>query len=124
MIEALDLKNTKTGKNLIELKKKAIQANSDKVELMRDLATYECNYSENSKQREWFFGIIDQVSKAKMELGMNVKFTDEGQPYFTHDSYSTIEYDCNDSPGLESGNDTRQDMLKEAENEVGKDFDE
>ena len=45
MIEALDLKNTKTGKNLVELKKKAIQANSDRVELMRDLATYECNYS-------------------------------------------------------------------------------
>ena len=35
-----------------------------------------------------------------MELSMNVKFTDEGLPYFTHDSYSTIEYDGADSPGL------------------------
>ena len=78
MIEALDKKNTQTGKNLIELKKKAIQANSDRVELMRDLATYECNYSDQSKLREWFVDIIQQVSKAKMELGMNVKFTDEG----------------------------------------------
>ena len=51
MIEALDLKNTKTAKNLVELKKKAVQAHSDRVELMRDLATYECNYGNMSTLR-------------------------------------------------------------------------
>jgi hypothetical protein len=48
MIEKLDSKFTATQKSITEIKKKAIQAKSDKVELMRDLATYEINYSNMS----------------------------------------------------------------------------
>ena len=51
MIEDRDLKYTSISKNIVELKKKAVQANSDKIELMRDLATYECNYQNTFSLR-------------------------------------------------------------------------
>lgn len=64
------------------------------------------------------------MSEAKRELGMNVKFTDEGLPYFTEDSYSTVEYDGNDSPKPESNdekNNARNEMLKQIQTEVAND---
>lgn len=51
MIEKNDSKYTSTHKNIAEIKKKSIQAKSDKVELMRDLATYETNFSDEKGLR-------------------------------------------------------------------------
>jgi len=43
LIEKLDSKSSKTNAVIQESKKKAVQASYDRVELMRDLATYELN---------------------------------------------------------------------------------
>lgn len=44
-IENVDENNHKIAKHVTELKKKTMQAENDKVELLRDLATYEANFA-------------------------------------------------------------------------------
>lgn len=46
LVEKLDSKNIKTQASIAEFKKKAIQASYDKLELMRDLATYEVSVAD------------------------------------------------------------------------------
>lgn len=87
MIEDRDLKYTSVSKSIVELKKKAVQANSDKIELMRDLATYECNYQNSFSLRYRLSQTIDKVQESRQKLKQNVKFKD-GNPHFTDESYS------------------------------------
>jgi hypothetical protein len=52
IIEKNDQKFHVTQKNTNDFKKKSLQAKSDKVELMRDLATYESNFGDRVMMKE------------------------------------------------------------------------
>lgn len=65
MVETNDGKFTKTTKNITEIKKKSVQAKSDKKELFRDLATYESNFNERSNLDARMVRILQNVQKTK-----------------------------------------------------------
>lgn len=50
------------------LKSKAAQAESDKIELMRDLATYECNFSKETNVQTDFLRIHKMVADTRMKI--------------------------------------------------------
>ena len=49
-------------------KMKAAQAQSDKVELMRDIATYEAGMSDSVNLRKTLMGIYDIVTQTKAKV--------------------------------------------------------
>ena len=68
---------------------------------MRDLATYEFNYSTNSDSN-MITNIMAKVEDAKKDIDRTLKFDEEGDPYlsdtsyqheFMDDNYNDIESD-------------------------------
>ena len=55
-----------------DLKERTVQAKSDKVELYRDISTFECNYSNRNK-REIFFLVEDLTEKINNQLDLIVE---------------------------------------------------
>ena len=90
-IERFDGSFTKLQKETKKLKEKTLQCQVDKVEIMRDLATFEYNFCNNLYDglnfRERIHNMIAEVQRGKAECTRRVKFKDE-EPYFTDSSYS------------------------------------
>jgi hypothetical protein len=66
-----------------------MQCKADKVEIMRDLATYEFNFSQNSGVTS---GVtlssklkmhMDNLIDARVKLQQNVAFDEDGEAFFT-----------------------------------------
>ena len=61
---------------------------------MRDLATYEVNFATNPRNirgltlRKNLTGLLDLVLDARVKIGQNVKFDEDGEAYFTNQSIS------------------------------------
>jgi len=53
---------------------------------MRDLATYEFNYSTNSDSN-MITNIMAKVEDAKKDIDRTLKFDEEGDPYLSDTSY-------------------------------------
>ena len=89
----------------------------DNIEIMRDLSTYECNFAENTYNstcetfRERMDKMLERVKEVKKMTGQNVKFDEDGDPYFTDSSLSFrvmeegIESMSNLQEGLSNGRD-------------------
>lgn len=77
-----------------EFKAKVVQCHADKVEIMRDLATYELNFAQNTNNftgqtlRDRLSGLIGCVKDARSRCMQYIKFHDDGEAYFTDSSYS------------------------------------
>lgn len=62
-IESLDENNHKIAKHVTELKRKTLQAKNDKIELLRDLATYEANFAKKSQFKDGVHDLIQKLSR-------------------------------------------------------------
>ena len=70
MISSLDERVKMINKNIVELKKKSVQAAADKIELMRDLSTYEINMSNNMSLRPTLQKMNEFVKDRMQKLSM------------------------------------------------------
>jgi len=61
IVEKNDQKYHKINAGINEMKKQKVQATYDKVELLRDLATYEINFSNKMGSKSRLNTIIDSV---------------------------------------------------------------
>ena len=93
-IYASDVFNKKLTEGMREFRAKVGQCQADKVEIMRDLATYEVNYAHNTRNdtgrvlRDRLSGLLDLVKGARTKCQQYIKFDEEGEAYFTESSYS------------------------------------
>ena len=93
-IYASDVFNKKLTEGMREFRAKVGQCQADKVEIMRDLATYEVNYAQNTRNatgrvlRDRLSGLLDLVKGARTKCQQYIKFGEDGEAYFTESSYS------------------------------------
>ena len=93
-IYASDMFNKKMTEGMREFKSRTNQCQADKVEIMRDLATYEVNYACNTRNStgrilgDRLSGLIDLVKDGRGKCQQYIKFDEEGEAYFTDSSYS------------------------------------
>ena len=73
----IDEGNIKIHKNMVEVKKKSIQANSDKIELLRDLATYEVNFTYMVDVKNRLATALQGVQHTQAELKRRIKFKED-----------------------------------------------
>lgn len=67
-IESTEESTIKHTKDIAEMKKKSVQANSDKIELLRDLATYESNFGDVSGLKTRLSSILYNVQKTRHKI--------------------------------------------------------
>ena len=85
----------KRKEQIKDLKERTVQAKSDKVELYRDISTFECNYSARNR-REIFFLIEDLTEKidTQMEEIHQASTKEEGiRSWLTQEQLSDIHRD-------------------------------
>ena len=83
---AYDIHHKKQRDGIQEFKSKKIQCQADKIELMRDLATYEVNFSQDRGRGSFkskMSAAVKNLSDARNKLSQNVAFDEEGEVYFT-----------------------------------------
>ena len=74
LIEKVDSKNLKTQTAISEFKKRANQASYDKLELMRDLATYEVSAADKLSLNRRIKILKDKVNEKLNMLQQNFKY--------------------------------------------------
>lgn len=92
-IERFDLQYKKLFVETKKLKEKSQQCLADKFEIMRDLATYEVNTANYDPMRNVprplksrILQLVDKVQIVSDKCNKNLKFDEEGEPYFTESS--------------------------------------
>lgn len=74
-----------------------VQCQADKIEIMRDLATYEVNFAQNirnprgQQMKPNLLALEEILREARVKLTQNVAFDEEGEAYFTHNNVEEID---------------------------------
>mmetsp|Transcript_20643 Transcript_20643/g.31476 ORF Transcript_20643/g.31476 Transcript_20643/m.31476 type:complete len:143 (+) Transcript_20643:2229-2657(+) len=87
-IVKIEESNIRIQKSIVEVKKKAVQANQDKIELLRDLATYEVNFSDIHDYKNQLISVLGQVGDTQSELRKSMQIKKEDLPLLHPDQES------------------------------------
>ena len=100
MISSLDQKSKVINKSIVDLKKRSVQAAADKIELVRDLATYEVNMGTHLSLRQRLLDLTAYVNSKKedfrnRELDFEIDEQDEMMISIQNPSVTSLDADWN-----------------------------